>query len=44
VHREAGSAARARAELSSAAGLFRSMDMALWLARAEDELTKAPVG
>lgn len=44
LHRQAGSIAQARAELSPAADLFRSMEMALWLTRAEDELTKAPAG
>jgi tetratricopeptide (TPR) repeat protein len=41
LYRRIGCSERAKAELSTAAELFRVMDMTWWLAAAEDELTRA---
>lgn len=38
LYRRLGRTSEARAELATAAGLFRTMEMTYWLARAEDAL------
>jgi tetratricopeptide (TPR) repeat protein len=41
LYRRIGRLPEARSELSAATGLFRAMDMAVWLAQGEAELAKA---
>jgi len=38
VYRKSGAYEKAKAELTAAAGLFRSMEMTFWVGRAEGEL------